>query len=282
LYITFIPTGSHNLSRRKLALTLGIKAAKGEVVLTTTSNCIIPSSGWLSAMMRPFLENGSLEVVLGYSHMEFNHMTGPAKWYRQFDDVLTACQWLGSAIGGNPYRGDGENLAFKRRLFFEQKGYAGSIHLVNGDDDLFVNEIADDFNTEVMIAPESILSVDWGEASNRMYADLKERYQFTAMMLPFRPFLRAGLGSSMQWLAVGSAVAAALLSLPNLFPTAIGAVILLALFITEMVIYDKTARRLGASSIWGSLPLFLLWHPVGNLFFKLRHRSHRKKNFTFA
>lgn len=282
LYVTFIPPGSHNLSRRKLALTLGIKAAKGEIILTTASNCIIPSSSWLSDMMKPFLESSVTEVVLGYSHIDYENMYGPGKWYREFDDVLTGCQWLGEAINDNPYRGDGNNLAYRRRIFFEQKGYSKTIHLVNGDDDIFVNEIANDFNTEVVLTPESILTVDWGEASNRIYADLKERYQFTSAMLPFTPFLRSGCASLMQWIATLAAAGAILFGLPNLLPTALAGGFLLLLLIMEMVIYTKAAHRLGANAHWQLLPLFLLWHPLGNMFFRLRHRRHRKKNFTFA
>ena len=60
LYVTFIPEESRSLSRRKLAFTVGIKAASGEVVLTTTSNCRIPSRRWLTSMMRPFVEGEGL------------------------------------------------------------------------------------------------------------------------------------------------------------------------------------------------------------------------------
>lgn len=282
LYVTFIPPGSHNLSRRKLALTLGIKAAKGDIVLTTTSNCIIPSTSWLSLMMKPFTENSSTEVVLGVSHIDASQYTGPAKWYKEFDSTLSAIQWIGAALRGRAYRGDGHNLAYKRELFFEQKGYSKTIHLMHGDDDLFVCDITNDINTEVVLVKDAILDVDWGEAANRMHADLKERYQFTSRFLPSGPFLRVGFGSTMQWIVTLTTVAAALIQLPNLFPAAIALFILLAFNITEMVIYEKAAHTLDASTPWLLLPLFLLWRPVGNLIFRLRHMRHRKKNYTFA
>lgn len=282
LYVTFIPPGSHNLSRRKLALTLGIKAAKGDVVLTTTSNCIIPSSSWLRLMMTPFMENSFTDVVLGFSHIDADQFTGPAKWYREFDDTLSAIQWIGAALRGAAYRGDGHNLAYKRKLFFDQKGYSKTIHLMHGDDDLFVCDISNEINTEVMLVKDAILDLDWGEAANRMHSDLKERYQFTSAFLPSAPFLRVGFASTMQWLATGAAVAAGLTGLPNLLPPSMALLILLAFNITEMVIYEKAAHRLDASTPWVLLPLFLLWRPIGNLIFRLRHLRQRKKNFTFA
>lgn len=281
LYVTFIPPDSHNLSRRKLAQTIGIKAAKGDVILTTASNCIIPSPSWLSLMMQPFYVNDGTEVVLGYSHINFENLRGPWKWYRQFDATLTACQWLGAAIHHYPYRGDGNNLAFRTEHFFLQKGYSKTMHLVNGDDDLFVNKISTRTNTDVMIAPEAILINDWDIAANRIHSDLKERYQFTASLLPKTPFLRAGLGSCMQWLSTAAALGAALLGLPDLIPLIVGVAILAVLNVTEILLYRSAAKRLGSVGLWWALPFFLLWHPIGNFIFKLRHRTQRKKNFTF-
>ena len=42
LYHTYVPAGTENLSRRKLSLTLGIKAAKYEYIITTAGNCYPP------------------------------------------------------------------------------------------------------------------------------------------------------------------------------------------------------------------------------------------------
>lgn len=282
LYVTFIPPESHNLSRRKLALTVGIKAAHGDVVVTTASNCIIPSQQWLSLMMQPFIGSDRTDVVLGYAHINFDNLHGAGKWYKEFDATLTACQWLGAAINHYPYRGDSFNLAYRRHLFFEQKGYSKTIHLMNGDDDLFINDISNRTNTDVMIAPDAILTFDYGEAGNRILNDLKERYQFTSQMLPKMPFLRAGFGSAMQWAATAFGIVASVVSLPNLIPFIVACGLLAILNIFEIILYRKAARALGSVCLWWALPFFLLWHPIGNFIFKCQRRRQRKKNFTFA
>lgn len=282
LYVTFIPPDSHNLSRRKLAQTVGMKAAKGEMVLTTASNCIIPSRSWLSLMMQPFCHQPDIDVVLGYSHIELSNLHGPWKWYRQFDETLTACQWIGAAINNHPYRGDGYNLVFRKRHFFDQKGYSKTLHLMDGDDDLFINDITTGDNTDVMIAPEAILTYDWGDAGNRIFRELKERYNFTARLLPRMPFLRAGIGSAMQWVVFACVVAASIAGLPDYLPLAVGAGIFLLFNIMEIYIYRKAARALGSMALFWSLPLFFLWHPIANIIFTQRIRRHRKKHFTFS
>ena len=281
LYVTFIPPDSHNLSRRKLAQTIGIKAAKGDIVLTTGSNCIIPSKSWLSLMMQPFFHEPAIEIVLGYSHIEIDNLHGPGKWFRQFDTTLTACQWLGAAINKYPYRGDRYNLAFRRNLFFDHKGYSKTLHLMNGDDDLFVNEISNGENTDVMISHDAILTYDWGNSGNRVVAEMKNNYRFTSQLLPKMPFLRAGLGSTMQWVTLVAAVAGALLGLPGLLHVWIALGILILLGGAEIYVYRKAAKALGSVRLFWSVPLFLLWHPIDTLLTKNYTRSKRRRHFTF-
>ncbi len=282
LYITFIPYDVHNLSRRKLAYTVGMKAATGTIALTTASNCRIPSDRWLSEMMHPFLADQSIDIVLGYTHVDFLELHGANKWYRQMDATLTACQWIGSACMGNPYRGDCFNLAYRRELFFQQKGYSQTLTLVNGDDDIFLIPIMDGNNTAVAISPDSILTTEWEEAAGRVLAATKERYQFTARFLPQLPFVRAGIGSIMQWLTLLGAVCAALAGLPSYIGIIAAAVFLIVVWTTEILIYRRTARRLESICLWWSFPLFLLWHPIGNFIFRMRRRSQIRKNYTFA
>lgn len=282
LYITFIPPEAHSLSRRKLAQTVGMKAAKGDIVITTASNCRIPSPKWISELISPFIEDSGTDVALGYSHIDVGDLHGAGKWYREMDSTLTACQWIGAAANGHPYRGDGMNLAYRKDIFFRQKGYAKTMHLMNGDDDLFFKDIMTPENTRLAISPDSILTSEWGISGNRIHAEIKERYQFTARFLPRIPFLRAGLGSLMQWTMLAAAITAGVAGLPSLLPACIALAILGIAWIAEITIYRRTARRLESVCLWWALPWFLLWHPIGNFIFKMRRRHHLRKNYTFA
>ena len=52
LYLTFTPDGARSLSRKKLALMLGIKAAQNRVVVHTMATATIESPLWLASIMR--------------------------------------------------------------------------------------------------------------------------------------------------------------------------------------------------------------------------------------
>lgn len=283
--LTFMPPNSHNISRRKMSLTLGMKAATADIVLTTASNCLIPSDTWLEEMMAPFAQEG-VDIVLGYSSMEFDELRGPGRWYRQFDSLVTSSAWIGSALDRRPYRGDGYNLAFRRHLFFDHKGYAGSAYLHYGDDDLFVSEIANRTNTRVVITPASRLTTVWGDAANRIWTDRKEHYAFTQRWLRKGPFLRNALNSWCNWGALlcgAGAIALSVLALEELFPMP-GIIALCALCVywnLEIVVYRRAAAALGAVRLWWAVVPFMLWRPLGNLLFRLRHRSRRYANYTW-
>ncbi len=281
VYVTFIPPGSHNLSRRKLALTIGIKAAKGDIVLTTVANAILPSEKWISLMAAPFIENPEIELALGYSHPDYQEITGAGRSYKEFFELLTDSRWIGYALMKRPFRGDGFNLAFLRSTFFRCKGYSKTMHLHSGEDDLFVNEIATADNTAVVISPDSILTTRWGDAAKRIFNLRRSQYDFTARWLPLGPFVRAGLASTSQWVVLLSGLAAAVIAIPNLIPAIAVLIFWLVFAIIESSIYRKAAETLGASRLSWQVPLFWLIKPLNNLYFRAVHRSSRFKNFTW-
>lgn len=293
VYVTFIPPGSHNLSRRKLALTLGMKAAKGDIVVTTTANAEIHSCSWLSKLIAPFRgENADItEVSLGYSHLDYSQMKGWGKWYREFVTILTNAEWIGYALARKPYRGDGNNLAFRRRLFFEHKGYSQSMYLHSGDDDIFIHEIATPENTVMVLDREAILSIGWGESSKRMWRTRKEQYDFTSHWLPQKPFLRAGAISTMQWIILLLYVAVGIIGYVlvgnrydiSAYIPAIIAFCLLGFFqLAEIIIYRRAAEKMEATRLWWVLPIFRLLKPILNKVFSFRHRRTRRWNYTWT
>ena len=287
VYFTFIQPGSHNLSRSKLTTTIGVKASKGEIIVTTSANIRIPSERWLRRLMRPFCgEQGRhYDVSLGVSRLSMGEMTGPGRWYRQFDELLSNALWVGYAATRNPYRGDGYNLAFRKSVFYDHKGYAGIVFLHSGDDDIFINEISNGSNTMVTVSDEDIIESIWkdsvGNSTNKVWEIRKERYSVTRRWLPRAPFVRSGVMSLLQWAVPATAIAASIISLPNLVPAIISFIILLTFWGLEIYMYRKLAKRFGMIRLWWGVVPFWMWRPIYDLFFRYEHRSARKKNYTW-
>lgn len=136
---------------KKFAITLGIKAAKHDRLLFTDADCRPASRNWLTNMQYNFRDGK--EIVLGYGAYE--RMPGFLNKLIRFDTAFIAMQYFGFALGGNAYMGTGRNLAYRKDLFFRNKGFARHNHLPSGDDDLFVNENATSANTAIEVQPDS-------------------------------------------------------------------------------------------------------------------------------
>ncbi len=141
---------------KKFALTLGIKAAKNDILLFTDSDCMIASKNWIADMQYHFRKD--VEIVLGYG--AYMKEKGFLNKLIRFDTFMIAMQYFSSAIAGSPFMGVGRNLAYRKSLFFRTKGFARHYHLLSGDDDLFVNENATNTNTQIEIQPDSFTYSD--------------------------------------------------------------------------------------------------------------------------
>ena len=136
---------------KKLALTIGVKAAKNELLVLTDADCKPASKLWLSKIQRNFTNETS--IVLGYGGY-FSRLSVLNNYIR-YDTLVIALQYLSYKLAGFPYMGVGRNLAYRKSLFFEKKGFATHYHLSSGDDDLFVNENASKSNTAIEFSKES-------------------------------------------------------------------------------------------------------------------------------
>ncbi len=144
-----------NSKGKKLALTLGIKAAKNEILLLTDADCMPQSKEWIKQMALPYHLQNETEIVLGYS--PYKAVKGFLGVLCSMENLLTATSYFAFAIGKNPYMGVGRNLSYKRSLFFKVKGFASHHHIASGDDDLFIQDAANSSNTAVCISPNAFM-----------------------------------------------------------------------------------------------------------------------------
>lgn len=280
LYMTFTPLRSRSLSRKKLALTLGIKAARYDVALVTMGNAQVPSRMWLKAMCRNFTPGK--DVVIGYAAPASTEEKSDS-WKRlhSFDTVRTAVEYLSWGIAGRPYRGNCYNLAYRRTLFFENKGFSKALDLKYGDDDIFVNEVARRDNTVVELSPDSmILAVD-SDPALTFTAD-KIRYDYTASRIRKGARIFFSSCSWAWWIMICSAIAASIIGLPSLIPVSVSAVLLLIVMLVMMFAWRKTSISLWSRSLFLTVPWFIGYHPFYTLYYKIKGSRRRDSNLSWS
>ena len=177
LYHTFIPDSARYISHKKLGITMGIKASRHEWLVFTEPDCRPQSNQWLKQMARNFTP--ATEIVLGYSNYE--KVPG---WFNKkitFDTLLNSMRYLGMAVSGHPYMGTGRNMAYRKTLYYKQKGFASHLNLQRGEDDLFINETARAHNTRVEASPESLMRIAMPKYK-RIWCEEKISYAATSRL----------------------------------------------------------------------------------------------------
>lgn len=143
-----------HVNGKKYGITLGIRAAKYEWLLFTDADCRPLGREWIKSMSKAFTDES--KFVLGYS--PYLKRPGVLNHFIRFESLITGIQYLAFALLNNPYMGVGRNLAYRRSLFMESKGFHDIISITGGDDDLFVNRHAKGGNTSVCMSAASQMS----------------------------------------------------------------------------------------------------------------------------
>ncbi len=259
LRTTFVPVGANNLSTKKLGLTLGIKAAKNELLLFTDADCMPEDKMWIARMARNFTRE--TEFVLGYG--AYLQRKGFLNRLITFDTLFIGLQYMGMAIAHKPYMGVGRNLAYRKETFFAHKGFASTLHLSSGDDDLLVNKSTNAWNTSVEIAPDSIT---WSEPNNTF----KDWFYQKERHLSVSSYYTAGskFRLILEPLSRGLFYLAFIFSLVVGNPLTImasGALFLIRL-IFQLVIINRSARHFGDRNYILSVPVLDIFLPLVSLY----------------
>ena len=153
LYYTFIPESSRYMSRKKLAVTLGIKAAHHDWILMSEPECAPTSESWLKEFATGCKEGHNL--VMGYC--KFNEET-PSSY--RFSRLQTSLYLMRKALRNTAFRTDSPLLAFRKSAFIEGDGYRGYLQFIGGEYDFLVNKYAEKGSTDVKFLPQTWLNED--------------------------------------------------------------------------------------------------------------------------
>lgn len=254
---------------KKLALTIGIKAAKNDWVLLTDADCKPASENWIATMASNF--NESNQIVLGYG----GYLPGRGLLNKiiRFDTLFIALQYLSFALMGKPYMGVGRNLAYRKDLFFKTKGFASHSHLDSGDDDLFVNQVAKKNTTAVEFrhashtrsVAESTFS-GWLKQKKRHLSSSPLYKSSTKIWLALEPVSRL-----LFW------ICAAILIAQQIYPIFVAGLVVFHL-ITTLVILKIAMNRLNERKIFILSLMYDLLSPLLFGMLMLTNRLTKKRS----
>jgi biofilm PGA synthesis N-glycosyltransferase PgaC len=253
---------------KKLALTLGIKASVNEWLLHTDADCVPAGKNWLSLMQRNFTKDK--DIVLGYGG--YKKEPGILNLLIRYETVFTAMQYFGMAAAGKPYMGVGRNLAYRKSVFFQNKGFASHSNLYSGDDDLFVNETATSTNVAVEMHPESFTWSDPEKTLKSWYLQ-KKRHLTTGPRYSFKTKFRLLLENVSRILFPASFIYL-LFTYP--YPEYV-LIIFAILLLLKGIIYKIVFTRLNEGNLFLTSPVIDLAMPLYYSYIHFSNLFERKR-----
>ena len=250
LRTTKIPVSDKYPISEKMAINIGIKAARNEHVILTTAEASPRTSRWLALMAKGFARG---EIVLGYCCTEqrdtlFGRMI-------RIDRMMQSAEWLSSAVEGKPYRGHRCNIGFTRSRYFAVNGF-GNLNMNVGEDDLFIQRIIENNNVSIVLSPRATM-VERHNGGLRQWLKLRRFFGSTRTLYPASVRRRLHLEPCSRLLFFATA-AAAFATMPLEYCAGVAFFIVLRYIIVGMSV-SKLAARLGEKRVAAAYPFYDLF-----------------------
>lgn len=275
LYHTFSPVlRDRAFGRRKLALTIGIKAAKNDVLLFTEADCAPISNQWISTMMAPLTEDK--DIVIGYCFQEKEK--GFFRRLARFDNLLFSLQYLSKAIRGKAFAGVYRNIAYRKHLFFDNKGFSSCLNIENGEE-VFLHQIIRTQESAVSLSPDSFVSMPietFSKWRQIKMSYMRAKSHFSGWDKSF--FSLETLTRYLFYIVFGGTLAYAIIG-QEWGSVAVIALIFIIRLITQLVVLSKATKHFKSTKIYFSILILDILQPIYNLYFKVASKSARKSRY---
>jgi len=248
LNIQIISISVSDTHGKKYALSKGILATKNDFLILTDADCFPVNKNWVREMSSHFSKYKS--VVLGYGAYRKINNSFLNKLIR-FETLLTAVQYFSYAQIGKAYMGVGRNIAYKKEEFLKINGFSKHEHILSGDDDLFINQIATKHNTAISYSKQSF-TISEPETKIKNWINQKRRHISTSTHYKYFHKIALGIFYLSQLLFW---VLAIVLILLNIHVALALSLILLRFFIWYLIII-KSAQKLDEKDLIIYAPLY--------------------------
>lgn len=121
---------------KKSAITAGVNAAKGEIIVTTDADCRVQPD-WLHEVNIAFQKPGTKMIVGGVRIEEDGSFFSKLQSIEFVSVIATGAATLGLGI---PTMCNGANLAYRKEAFLQANGYQGNENIPSGDDEFLMNK----------------------------------------------------------------------------------------------------------------------------------------------
>lgn len=237
----------------KMALNVGIKSARNEHIVITTTSAMPSSEQWLAMMGKGFMRGN---IVLGYTAIEPSN--GLSNYLMRMSRLQTSLYWLSAAVNKATFKGSRHNFGFTKSIYFGAKGFT-HLNMNIGEEDLFIQRIAKRNNVSVALIPKaSMVEHPWG--GMRWWISQMRHYGSAYTFYPI------GVRNRIEW-DLGSQVLffISLLAMIILLPLEVklSAILLMLIrYIAVILRVHSIAKRVGERNTALRYFIFDLFNPI--------------------
>ncbi len=268
LRTTYVPGNAKFIDSKKFALTLGIKAATNDILIFTDADCAPASNNWLCNIVRNF--DDKTDIVLGYG--AYDNKKGFLNWLQVYDTLFIGLQYFNYSLAGKTYMGVGRNLAYRKSLFMNSKGFSKHLDIQSGDDDLFIMEVSTQNNTKVEFQSGS-KTISEPKPTLHQWFRQKERHLSTGPY--YKSSTKMLLGSELAFRVLFYLGMIASLVIGNCITTSAIAACFLIRYITQYIIINKTATIFGERHYYIGILFLDIIIPLTNLSINTIHKTRK-------
>ena len=141
---------------KKRALELGIRESKGDWIVTTDADALVPGN-WLSLLNSYIQEHDPMMIA---APVIFHSGKSTLSIFQQLDFMTMQGITAASVASGMHSMCNGANLAYRKEIFYAVGGFAGNEHLATGDDMLLMHKVKRAYPEKIgyLFSKESIVT----------------------------------------------------------------------------------------------------------------------------
>lgn len=287
LYVTHVPESSRYVSRRKLAVTLGVKAAAYEWIILTDATCQIEGDQWLRNIAQHLHPDTQLTIFNANESTDGNEKLKPEDQkplsaFQRFRHHFVTCSIISSTV---PWRTLTHMIAFRKSLFLDSQGYRDNLQFAAGEYDFLVSLFAHRQTTVVL--PPSASAIVAEPLTPRQRRNNQLQYLSIRHHLRHSRAARWWFNSYATAMYLSDLAIIAGLATPLFLPQpdcwltcSVAAVAAIAGYAIRVCIARRSATRLASHINACLVPIFERWQPIHQFRWLIRYWQSDKTDYT--
>lgn len=276
-HVTILKNNVKSTSPKKEAISMAIKKAKYNWVITTDADCIVPKL-WLKSF-NGMIQNTPARLIA--APVNYHDI---ASFLDRFQ-TLDLLSLIGTTIGcfgiKEPFLANGANLAYKKELFSELSGFEGSTEIASGDD-VFLLQKAVKHNSEDVFYLKTIDATVETKPQRNWNQLVSQRLRWAAKSTHYKSFFGIFTGFLVMLMNLLIVVLIPIVAFGILTTNNFISILLIKLSIDFLLIF-KTSRFLHQESVLTSYLAASIFYPFFSTYiiFISFYKAYTWKGRTF-